>query len=353
MTPQVEDLVKVLSDLLPPDGEVRHAHTLFNSRLHLARGPGDRLELLLEGDKASFGEGAIGRGLEFGHFKDSNAGRAFDALLVRSTGIPETSLRPMAHLAYEAAQRVSDDPEITNESLVRGLEPFLRLVLSRELLSQEHQVGLTGELLLLRELLDQAAEDGLPLERAVECWVGWDSSTRDFRHGATAVEVKVSQTDRREHWVGSMFQLLPEPGTEEGVFVYSVGLRSDRSRTYNLLTEIDRVLERLEPALKERFLSQLSQYGGVGLNLSDRSRYELEPGLLVVKRPALVRVDNLQGILRPESFVEGEPPARVLGIRYRVDLEGAPILSQADRIEVLRRLLGAEEGEKRNADDEP
>lgn len=339
----VEALVRVMSDLEPAEGEERHARTLFERRLHLAKGPDDRIELFIEGARQTFGFGAVGRGLAFDQFRDRTTSRCFDAVLIRSVKSPRDSIRPMAHLAYEAVQRLLKEPEISNEELIRDLQPYLQLVVSRELLSQEQQLGLTGELLLLKELLNVAERDQISKRQAVESWTGWSAASRDFKFGAVALEVKVAQSDRRSHWVHSMYQLLAAQGDCERVYVYSLGMRIDQSRTFCLLTQVDKILAALDGPSADLFLERASEYCGVGFSLADRRRYELEPGFLVVRSPAMIRVDNLADILRPESFARGELPARVGSIQYRVQLDGLPILTGADRKDVLRALLGVQD----------
>ena len=134
-----------------------------------------------------------------------------------------------------------------------------------------------------------------------------------------------------------MYQLLADPeGEPEEVYVSSVGLQTDRSRSFKLLTLIDRVLDRLSGVAADILVKNLAAYGGrQGFNLSQRRQYELEPGFLVTLVPTLYRVDSLRDILRPESFEGGTPPDRVSDIRYRVNLEGVPPTSDMERRRVL------------------
>lgn len=124
------------------------------------------------------------------------------------------------------------------------------------------------------------------------------------------------------------------------MYVSSVGLQTDRSRSFNLLTVIDRVLERLSGVAADSLTKNLADYGGrQGFNLSQRRQYELEPGFLVTLPPTLYRVDSLRDILRPQSFEGGAPPDRVSDIRYRVNLEGVRPASEVERRRVLRAFL--------------
>ena len=333
----VEQLVSKIGALKSARGEERWALTLFPGRLHVARNVHGCIELFLEGARGSFAQGAIGRGLDHGMYRDLS-GRQFPALVVRSASGQEWE-RPMAHLAYEALQAISQDKAITNEDLLAMIGPYLNLVIETDLLSIEQQVGLTAELLFLESLLTEAARNGISSRRVLRCWTGWDSATRDFKSGDVAVEVKATGKAARQHWVHPMYQLLPEPGSAEKVYIYSVGLRVDRSRDFRLSNVIERVFESLPDDMHATFVQHLGDYGGCGYNVADRHQYELEPGLLATFPPGLYRVDTLQDIMRPDVYVAGRLPNRVIDVRYLVDLEGLQPIGQAQREALLLQML--------------
>jgi hypothetical protein len=137
-----------------------------------------------------------------------------------------------------------------------------------------------------------------------------------------------------------MYQLLPADGDNERVYVFSVGINVDRSRDYRLITAVDRVLERVAGENREALLTGLRHYAGVGFDESYRRQYELEPGFLVTQPPALIRVDQLRDILRPDSFMGGTVPGRVSALQYVADLDGLPAVSATERVQVLDALLG-------------
>jgi hypothetical protein len=166
-------------------------------------------------------------------------------------------------------------------------------------------------------------------------------ASRDFKGGGIAVEVKATGAPARQHWVHPMCQLLPEPNSGERVFVCSMGLRVDRSRSYRLTSAIERILESLPADSHEQFWNRLGHYGGKGFDKSQWRQYELEPGFLVTQPPALFRVDELKDILRPESFDGGRPPARIVDMRYLLSLEGLTPVSQIQREVILRDLVTA------------
>ena len=336
----VEALVERIHGLAHSKGEERDALTLWPKRLHLARNAEDQVELFIEGPVESFGRGALGNGLEHGKFQEVRDRRKFPALVVRGgAGVPWA--RPMAHIGYEALRTIRSNPDVSNEDVLEAIGPYLALALRAEVLSVEHQLGLTGELIFLRELLAEAKGSGMSALTAIACWAGWDSATRDFCGTGVAVEVKTTGGEARHHWVHPPYQLLPTPGSGERVFVFSVGLKVDRSRAYKLTTAVERVAEFLSGEAEQAFWERIAQYGGVGFDRNQWRRYELEPGFLATQSPTLYRVDQLEEILRPEAFVGRTLPARVLDLSYRVNLEGLPSIPVGEREALIRALLGS------------
>ena len=333
----VESLTTAIQELEDAKGEIRDALTLFAARLHIARGPRRRIELFIEGNRESFGQVVVGQALEFGAYREARRNREFSAVVVRA-GSDDVWIRPMAHIAYEARYFLEGHPTASNEHLLNHLVPYLEIICDRDILSIDQQTGLAAELLFLESVLNAAEGLGGTPEAAVASWTGWDSASRDFKGAGIAVEVKASRGSKRVHWVRPMYQLLADPaGGPEEVYVSSVGLQTDRSRSFKLLTVVDRVLKRVSGVAADTLTKNLAVYGGrQGFNLAHRRQYELEPGFLVTLPATLYRVDTLRDILRPESFEGSAPPDRVSDIRYRVNLEGVPPTSGIERRRVLR-----------------
>ena len=332
----LESVTAAIHELEDARGESRSALTLYPKRLHVARGPERHIELFVEGDRESFGQVVVGHALEFGTYRELRGDREFTAVVVRA-GSDDAWIRPMAHIAYEAHHFLVSDPAASNERLLNHLAPYLEIVNDRDILSIDQQTGLAAELLFLESVLNAAEELGSSPEAALSSWTGWDSSSRDFKGAGIAVEVKASKGSKRVHWVHPMYQLLADPaGDAEEVYVSSVGLRTDRSRPFKLLTVVDRLLQRLSGVAADSLARNLASYGGHGFSLSQRRQYELEPGFLVTLSPKLYRVDSLCDILRPESFQGGAPPDRVGSIRYRVNLEGVPPATASERRRVMQ-----------------
>ena len=84
----------------------------------------------------------------------------------------------------------------------------LRAILSaRRGLSPDQQVGLLGELLVARRLLDDAAEQDV-----LDWWLGPASEQHDLALPEGDVEVKTTTAERRVHVIHGLGQLRPNPG---------------------------------------------------------------------------------------------------------------------------------------------
>jgi len=248
----------------------------------------------------------------------------------------------MAHLSYEAARTIASQPDVTNAELLERLGPFISLVIQRQMLDVHQQMGLTAELMFLIELLNFAGQQDSPVNprEALVAWKGGTPASRDFVGRQVAVEVKSTSQPVRLHAVHPMYQLLAEAEQpDERVYVYSVGLKQDRSSTFKVVTAFERVLGRLDSDAKVVFQGYLAQYGRTGFDANMKSHYNLEPGFVVTLPGELYRVDRLPDILRPEAFSGGQPPSRASKLRYDVSLDGLPPLQRAERETVLRGLL--------------
>lgn len=338
----IESLAHQIAHLEQCSGQNRHAYTVVPNRVHLARGPHDTIELFLEGENVSFGAAAIGRSLEWGRFHDLNSGRDLSAVVLR---IQEgaTAVRLMAHIAYEAAKILERQSATPNSELLEQLNPFIAWVIQRTLLTTQQQMGLTGELLLLTELLNFVEQQAPPADKrlVLEAWKGWDSASRDFTGDGVAVEVKSTGEDTRRHTVHPIEQVLADPQRPgERVYVYSVGLRPDRSSSFRLLTAYRRAASCLTGDALQTFNDQLRHYGGSGFDPRLSAAYDLEIGFTLTHHGALFRTDNVPDLLRPESFVGGAPPSRAKRIRYQLVVEGLPVCRAAERDVVFLNLIG-------------
>ena len=336
----LESLVQTLEGLDTAAGGDRRAHTLVEQRLHLSKGRQSEFELFIEGDLDSFGNEMVGGVFSWGNFHDLNTNRDISALVISADNRSGHS-RLLAHVAYESARILSENPEIDNQSLLIGISPFLSLIVQSQVMSVSRQMGLTGELILMEQLLNHANEMGISHSRVMNSWKGYSNSDRDFYRNGIAIEVKSSGSRNRVHSISSIDQLLiDEQAEEERLFVYSIGLKADSSRNYKLVTQIDNITRILNPMFHGEFFDQLSGYCGGGYIRNLRDRYNLETGFSVYPAGGLIEVTDDIGILRYSSFVSEEVPRNVENISYKARFE-EPTFSRSDVEEVFSAMLAS------------
>ncbi len=211
------------------------------------------------------------------------------------------------------ADRIQLDGMEPAVAVDRVLEAARRLLARREALTHEREVGLFGELYVLDRLISI-----LGPQAALASWRGPDAEEHDFGFASLSAEVKTTTSERREHWIESLTQLLP-PGSRQ-LWLVSIqltgagpddGLRlpdlvtSVRARCQGLRSEFDRRLravgwDDLQADLYPRFWRPR---GPVGLYLVDQDFPRLTP-------------ESIQTL--------GLPVAAIREVRYRVDLTGRP-----------------------------
>jgi Putative PD-(D/E)XK family member, (DUF4420) len=84
---------------------------------------------------------------------------------------------------------------------------FQELLRNLGRLSDDQEIGLFGELLVLSQLIDAVGSTS-----AVASWRGSDAEEHDFGLSDLDVEVKTTTAERRRHWIGSATQLVASPG---------------------------------------------------------------------------------------------------------------------------------------------
>jgi hypothetical protein len=116
------------------------------------------------------------------------------------------------HSAYGLIASIADEIQIVRNSLAAAISTGIRgyrdILATRVLLSTQAEVGLVGELLFLEFLIDK-----LGPEKAVDSWKGPLSEEHDFVFPEVHVEVKTTVSERRQHVINGLDQLLPVMST--------------------------------------------------------------------------------------------------------------------------------------------
>jgi hypothetical protein len=99
-------------------------------------------------------------------------------------------------------QGMSADSAVAETVRVLG-----RLLTRIDGMSVERELGLLGELLMLRGLCRTVG-----IDKAIAAWCGPESEEHDFALHGLDLEVKTTQSERRAHWISSLTQLESTPG---------------------------------------------------------------------------------------------------------------------------------------------
>ncbi len=101
-------------------------------------------------------------------------------------------------------------------------------------LSPEKQIGLFGELHLLKKFFEQTAQ----IEKSLNIWVGPDTGIRDFEKDNSAIEVKTTQTHNHQKLrISSERQL--DTTLLDNLFLFHLSLEKRNGSEYTLNTIVD------------------------------------------------------------------------------------------------------------------
>ncbi|MBI1406023.1 MAG: PD-(D/E)XK motif protein [Caulobacter sp.] len=201
-----------------------------------------------------------------------------------------------------------------------------------QLLSEEQQAGLFGELWFLHRLLQGAPPAPL------SSWTGPLREAHDFRVGATEFEVKTTSSAERVHTINGLGQLDPSPDCR--LFVVSLQLADGGSGGQTLEQAVAAVRARLPGSAVLDFAALLDRVGyrGEDAALYPRRRRLRTPPVLVPVVDGCPRLvaDALSTL--PSRFA----PQLIRNATYQVDLTdlGAPDGSPAF-LEVVPAAPGA------------
>lgn len=176
-------------------------------------------------------------------------------------------------------------------------------------LSPEAEVGLIGELALLRAII----EAGVAPATAIESWVGPLNGIQDFEIGAGALEVKATLSPAGfPARIGSLEQL--DDSTRQPLFVAGARLRQSESGQ-----NLPGIVEAMRQAIKgdgeaERLLSERLLAAGYIDSHADRYQRKFEL--------AGTRVVEVAGNF--PRMTAGSVPVGIMKAMYEIDLDKAP-----------------------------
>jgi hypothetical protein len=197
-----------------------------------------------------------------------------------------------------------------HEAVPVGLRAFKEIIARRPSLSEEKQVGLYGELLLLEHGL------GIDADQTLDAWLGPHEAPHDFVFRTFDAEVKTTRGQSRHHTIGSLTQLEPSP--DRPLFMLSIQVTEAGA------AQQGRTLARLIADLRKAIPQARSQPFTAKLDRADwdDGDADLYPKTWVLRSaPRAYAIDEMFPALTPPRVAESVPqPNLIDDVRYRVDV---------------------------------
>jgi Putative PD-(D/E)XK family member, (DUF4420) len=191
---------------------------------------------------------------------------------------------------------------------------------ARQVMDKSTQIGLFGELLVLRSLM-------LPTlgPAAVDQWSGPESERHDFVGDQLHIEVKTTRKSRPEHEISRLDQ-LSVPAGRQMLFV-SVQLEESVGGNETLASQVDSIVDllRTDAAALDLFMTKIANLGW-----SEEVRNSGELLRFFVRSADVYAVDD-DFPRFPDDF---SPPAGVISVKYTIDLANLPSLGM-DEVGVI------------------
>lgn len=299
--------------LSPEDLDALFASGLVRARKRIAQSPEtylivspstDRLTLQTEVLSAVAPDVTALRHLDYELVHDP-AGRQWHELSVQAADD-----RYAAYLVLAAVTELLRSGVAFHNAVPVALGALRELLARRTRLSEEQQIGLMGELLVLEHGLAVAPEETL------EAWLGMDREEHDFVFGDFDLEVKTTRSEDRLHMINSLTQLLAAPGRP--LYLASIqltggGAAAEGRSLAELITDI-------RVATDERW------HSGIDEKLSRAGWHDEDADLYPTRwvyrsRPHGYLVDEFFPALTPDTVMDSvRTPQLIVSVRYQVDV---------------------------------
>ncbi|MCA8299736.1 PD-(D/E)XK motif protein [Burkholderia sp. AU30198] len=212
-------------------------------------------------------------------------------------------------------------PEIAVEETV---ERWRALLSSQLIMSTQVQLGLLGELWLLKRLASKFGES------AVDAWTGPLREPHDFRIGNAEFEVKTTRGGTHTHLINGLNQL--EPSGDRALYLLSIRVElAGAGAGTTLVDEIRSLKERLPISVQARFGHILREV--YGYDTVHDSMYQTR--LQMADAPRLIPI--LKDCPRLTRSMLSEIPLldRIADVQYRANFEGLGFLEGSAEFDSL------------------
>ena len=260
--------------------------------------------------------------LEAGRHWSSNSGlKNVATRLVMVSGVQYVEVstnskdlfRPIYLLIGDVVSRLVDGEQDSLRALDLSLSDFESLVAKSAQMSEEKAIGLYGELLVLRELLDKKSG-------SASSWIGASGESHDFRLGAVELEVKTTTANVRVHKIHGLNQLCPTPGHALQVISIRIGSPgSGTGQTVNDLVALIRTKLCADESSLKRFNQCLDEIGYDSEHAACLVKYQL------VGFPTVISIGTDFPIMSYEwlsKALGAAPSSRIRDVDLTLDLEG-------------------------------
>jgi hypothetical protein len=237
-----------------------------------------------------------------------------------------------ASLLAEEYERGEQTASAAFRTAIQGWQDFAA---RRAVLTDEQQLGLFGELLVLEGMM---ADRGVS---AVDAWIGRGQSgpaRHDFRLGRTDLEIKTTRSATRRHVIHGAEQLVPAAGHQ----LYLLSLRLEASGAVggrSLPAQVSRLRNRLSDNEKSRDLFEQKLWSA---QYRDEDAFLFNEHFIFSDRPRLIPVDEQCPRITTSLLNAGmraDLASRIDQISYYVNLEGLGVSEgSAEYTEILGRI---------------
>lgn len=228
----------------------------------------------------------------------------------RFVEISTTDARLVAD-GYAMLMAVADRIQLDGSEPLAAFEETLRtwesILSTRTRLSTEAEVGLFGELLLVRALLETGAG-------GASAWRGGFGEEHDFGFADADAEAKTTSGEKRRHWIHGLTQLVATGDTP--LWLLSVQVTRGGSQGETLPELIDQVSSMADEEGRPRIDANLAEIGW-----SDEQRDLFDERWQLRSAPLALRVDAEFPRLTPTLLAKvGVETAAVRQVAYEIDV---------------------------------
>lgn len=214
-------------------------------------------------------------------------------------------------ILYAVADSIQLEKQGFAEATRNALEAFKELLSGEARMSDEQELGLMGELLLLEHIIRNSTA-----RQGVGAWRGASSEEHDFDFETADIEVKTTSGELRHHWISSVTQLSPTKGRR--LWLVSIQLTAAGDGGFSLPEIVNRTAGLLdEDDLLQKFKEKLRK-----ARWSEGASHLYTRRVRLRSVPAIFEVNERFPAFTSSSLKELNLQGYVLQVKYLIDLSG-------------------------------